>query len=86
MTTERYMGKYIDETINNPATSGAKIPASRLSADAIPHAVPRIEGGKTSGVYPVRSEFVHPNKHLTRSGSTIIRFYASQEKIEAYRR
>ena len=35
-----------------PAKMGAMIPATRLMAEAVPHAVARIVGAMISGVYP----------------------------------
>jgi hypothetical protein len=48
-----YSGKEMSRERSRPVRMGAMIPASRLSAEAIPHAVARTRASKTSGVYPV---------------------------------
>jgi hypothetical protein len=52
---EAYNGRETSMVRRTPVRMGATIPAARLSADAIPHAVPRTRPSKTSGVYLQRA-------------------------------
>jgi len=45
-------------TSNCPPSKGAIIPPILLRADAVPQAVPRIEGGKISGVIPYKTAHI----------------------------
>jgi hypothetical protein len=47
-----YSGNETSIERSSPVRIGATIPARRLSAEAMPHAVARTRDSKTSGVYP----------------------------------